>query len=736
MGIIGKRTSKGQPVSRGTSHRVAGVLVLLAMSLAFPLSVLALDGRVEVRGTQQDGGAGPTAYETSTLWENYSLGQRILLGKNLVMQLNFVTRRQTLTGRSVLAGSNSETLSLLPNASLSFRSGEFRAGANARGLRKDQSGSNIESYRDEHADFNLWLSQNWSWLELSGNAMRSSSTREAGLNSRETSENSQSASAKLLPTKQDEIRYSFSRNRQDLNTFDTDITYRSHNLRYRGSHGFLENRGRFSLDARTSYLEQTSTFGEDGGIEYRPPVWGGFSLDDTPEEQDPLEDDPIFVPALFDKDRDTPSIINIGDSAPVVRQYGGDYRNLIFDFGDTEPMDQIILYVDTVLRFPELMQWQVFTSDDSDGRDWSNELNASQFSVIWQEMPNERQGWIFSFPATINHRRIKVVNHKLGLTEPNIFVNEMEVYQTLDESGGDLQQTVRRNSLQGDVSYNLTSNLNVNYNTNLTSRHYEETDGDVTGETHRIGAHWLFGSWRLAGSHERGKLNNSSGQESDSKNNRVSLANNYHRKLQTRLSFSQADNRSWSYVNKTQTVSGDLTWRLAPRLTFIQKISYGLRDAISLGVESESWTLGTVIRGRPRPSLLLELRRNDRWVSEEAGADYSTFNTTELKTTWALFPLLTLTSQIIYQVREEDDLVVRNSLVWNPLSGGSVSIRLNAKDFQDTRTNWFQRGGGGHLVWKPRPRLHLEAGIEWVLVKQYDERNSPTNVNFSGSWSF
>ena len=40
------------------------------------------------------------------------------------------------------------------------------------------------------------------------------------------------------------------------------------------------------------------------------------------------------VPALFDRDRVTATSINLGDSAPVVREFGGDYRNLQFDFGE------------------------------------------------------------------------------------------------------------------------------------------------------------------------------------------------------------------------------------------------------------------------------------------------------------------------------------------------------------------------------------------------------------------
>ncbi len=210
----------------------------------------------------------------------------------------------------------------------------------------------------------------------------------------------------------------------------------------------------------------------------------------------------------------------------------------------------------------------------------------------------------------------------------------------------------------------------------------------------------------------------------------------FSRAFQARVAWVQTEDQSWTLRHQTQTTSGDLNWQIAPSLSINQKVSFGTRDASTLGVDSRAWTLATTIRGRPRSTWEIELRRNDRWVSQEAGADFSTFNNTELQSTWAVAPLLTLSSQVIYQIREDDDLLVRNSLLWNPIPGGSVSLRLHASDFQDTRTDWVQRGGGSTLIWRPRPRLLLEGGIEWSLVKQGSERNTPTSIHFRGNWSF
>jgi hypothetical protein len=714
----------------------AALTCLLLVALCFPCPTQALDGRVDVQGNSQDGGAGATAYETSNLVENYSLGQKIHFRRNLVLQMNWLTRRQSLESRSGLGRSDSEIISQLPHASLTYRTPGLRTGLSARGIRKDTSGSGLEPWRDEHADFGAWLRRDWSWLEMEGRLQQSVSQRQAPNDERDTRESNQSASVQVSPTYHDQLRYSYSRNVQDLRTTGSEITFLGHNLQYRGDRAFAAGRGHVSLDARTSHLNQTSRFSTSGGsLSYAVPVWGGYSLDDTPEELDPLEPDPVLVTPLYDQDRDTPTIINIGDSAPPVRQYGGDYRNLILDFGEPEPLDELVLYVDTIMAFPGLMQWRLLTSDDPEGRLWDVELGPGQFSATWFELADGRQGWRFTLTETISPTRIKLVNVKLGVTEPDIRITELEPYRIVT-GAAEVEQTIRRHRLQGDISYHILSQLEVGYSTNLTGRYFDESDREVTGSNHRFSSILRMGTWRLGASHEINRVRNTTGQDTDASTQRVALSGRPGRTLNARLAWSRTDDRSWTQRHKTQTVSGDAAWQIAPRLTLLQKVSYGKRDAISLGVNSEAWTVTTTVRGRPRPSLELELRRSDRWVDNQAGSGFTTFNNTELQSSWAVRPLLTLTTQVVYQVREKAETLLRNSLVWTPLPGGSVSLRLHANDLQDTRTDWYQRGGGGTIVWRPRPRLYLESGIEWVLIKQYDERNTPTNIQFRGSWSF
>ena len=106
------------------------------------------------------------------------------------------------------------------------------------------------------------------------------------------------------------------------------------------------------IDAQASHFRQDGEQVLPGGERLLQPLWGGFSLDDTPEFQDILEPDPVQDTRLYDGDRDARSGVNIGDSAPPVQEYGGDWRNIIFDFGEPERITAAVLYVDTRVGFP------------------------------------------------------------------------------------------------------------------------------------------------------------------------------------------------------------------------------------------------------------------------------------------------------------------------------------------------------------------------------------------------
>ncbi len=251
-----------------------------------------------------------------------------------------------------------------------------------------------------------------------------------------------------------------------------------------------------------------------------------------------------------------------------------------------------------------------------------------------------------------------------------------------------------------------------------------------------MGASLDVGGWRLAASGQVASERRASGTDADVRTQRASMASRRDARLRGLVAWSRVDDRSFTLQSITNSVSGDVTWDIAPRLTVVQKVAYANRDTRDDLPAAESWITATEVRGAPRPNLDLTLTRVDRWVSREAGPGFSTYNDTELSSIWAIVPLVTLVSQVVYQVREDDDILLRNTLSWTPLPGGSMNLRLCALDYQDTRTDYFQRGGGVDATWKARPRLRLQGGWETTLLKQGGERNTPETWNVRGTWTF
>ncbi len=462
-----------------------------------------------------------------------------------------------------------------------------------------------------------------------------------------------------------------------------------------------------------------------------------MSLDDTPEMQDTLEDQPVRVPGLYDADRDTPTEINIGDNAPAVRQYGGDYRNFIFDFGDAEDFNQIILYVDRLVRFPELLQWLVYVSDDPEGRDWGQALAPGQYTAVYDQFENNRQGWLITFASPRRHRFVKIVDVKLGETEPDLFVNEMEVYRP--QAGAEdveVSSDLLRHRVRGDFGYRIARPMELRYSLDLNGKNYDGEGRDTQGIAHSLGLDYRVSSWWFGASYQTYRIDNDSGRDTDSRSQQASLGNDPSRALRGRLGWSRVDDRSYTGKDITNSYSADVAWDIAPRLTVSETVTRGVRDGREGSPDSDSWTSVTELRGAPWPTLDFVVRRSDRWVSAEAGAGFTNYNDTELNVNWQVVPLVVVSSQIAYEERDDSAWVIRNTLTWTPLPDGSLSPRLYALDFRDTRTDYVEQGGGWNAVWKPRPRLRFEGGQEWTVLEQNGQRNTPTTWNARGTWTF
>ena len=77
---------------------------------------------------------------------------------------------------------------------------------------------------------------------------------------------------------------------------------------------------------------------------------------------DPLEGNPTSEPALYDGNRQAATTIDLGDAAPVVHQFGGDYRNIEYDFGQAVSMGILLpprsRSISMKLARPSSMAWR------------------------------------------------------------------------------------------------------------------------------------------------------------------------------------------------------------------------------------------------------------------------------------------------------------------------------------------------------------------------------------------
>ena len=722
-----------QRVGRHPGSGSVPVAVALLLTLAAPAA--AIDGRIDLRATRQSDGAGDTAYRTDTLLEDYKIGQRFSLGRYWLANFDLAARREQLEGRALGLTSHTETTTLVPTFAFNYRRDHWQGTVNGRGLRRDWSGTVSSGRRDENVQFGAWLRGEFDRWELDVNLQEQATRRQEADATTETREHNQTLNVRRYFGDSSDLRYTFDRNKQDLLTRNNSVLYLSNQLQFKGLYDFADRRGQIDINALASLFEQTGEATAAGGQRLLQPVWGGFSLDDTPGYLDPLEPDPLQDERLHDTDRDVRSAVNIGDSAVPVQRYGGDWRNIIFDFGGTEQITSATLYVDARVGFPGLIDWLVYVSDDSEGRDWGDALDRGSYSMVYQDLANGRQGWQLTFAEPIAHRRLKIVDVKYGLTEPDIYVTEWEVYGPADTTTETVSRTAQ-GRFRGGVTYDLLPVLELRYYTQLEDRRYLEEDERLTSQLHLFGLGWQISDWRLLAQYQLNRLESPNGRDTDANSQTVSLVKTNDPRLQWRFSYIRTDDRSYSSHQLTNTVSADGNWRIYPRLTLNQKFTYGERDAEEIEGTAHSWSSITTLRGDIRTNIVAILRRSNRWSDQEAGSGFSRFNDTDWNLNWTILPLVTLVSQVNYKVREEDQLIFRHTLSWAPLPGGSVGLLLYANDYQDTRTDYLRRGAGAMVTWKPRPRLRLETGAEQALIKQDAQRNTPVNLNARGSWTF
>jgi hypothetical protein len=697
---------------------------------------LAVDGRADVRASRQSGRAGALNYTTESLWENYSLDQRFQLARSTLFQIRYSLQRDNLWSRTGVISSEARKETQVPFMALTYRGRRFRAGLTGNGIRRDTFIPGIDTRRDENLTTTAWARTDIGPAELSGRYLDTQTERSQGVEHNETRNSVLGFVARVAITDDDNIRYSVNHSRNKVITLGVEANYLSNILEYKGSHRFAQDRGRFNLSAIVSRFDQTNTYSIAGTREYISPIWGGLLLDDTPETHDPLEPDPVQESLLHDNDLDTPTVINIGSAASVVREFGGDYRNIILDIGDPTEIDSITLHIDSQLDFPALIRWQVYVTNDPEGRDWGQALTPGVVTVGYKEWELGRQGWEVRFANPLTTRRVKLVNEKLGDTEPNILITEMELFSPPDAAKSKTESALTRYRLTGEVRYDILTNLEVNYRADVYEHRSEGVERNLSGSLHQAGSVWRPADWDVSGYVQTSSLEGTTRFTTDANAQFLSVGRRFNRKINSRISWKRREDNSHTLNYTTHDVNLDFNWRIAPRLTFNQKAGRGMRSDHLSTRDTGSWALISTIRSYPIQTLSVNLKHVDRWVDQDAGSGFTAFSNTELLTQWAILPLVAYENQMIYQRRDKSDWSARHQLAWNPIPGGTAEMSFYVSDFRDTRIDIKQKSVGGHVDWKVRPNTRMEFGAEYVDISQRGEKNRPHNLYIRGSMNF
>jgi hypothetical protein len=716
--------------------RLAWAGVFWLACALIPGTAAALDGRADVRVAHQEGRSGDQKIESDERREIYSLEQMRQLWGRSTFQLHYLVRRDLLTGSVAGTSVDNRLVAQTPAASFSWLAEGFRANLHGRANRTDQQQAGLPNLRDESLEYGLWSSARRGALDLDLSWSRNASQRRGADADRENRESVGTANVRWQASAHDNVQARLSR--IDLNSVTSGLrtTFRNAHVSWQGDRSLVGGRGRVSWHVMQSRFEQRDRIAGASGLRYLPPAAGGFWVDDTPSLLDPLEPQPEAVPALFDNDRTTRTVINLGDNAPRGRDYGGDYRNIYLDFGEPVAMDAAFLRVDRRLTFiADLIQWDLYVSDDAENRDWGQPLPPGAWSARYVELETGDQGWEISFTTTLVHRRLKLVDRKLGATMDDLFVTEFEVLQTMDTTGPESRRDQDRTLLQGEADYHPHARLHLRYHT-LFDRRVQTGSGALDRLHHGTAANWRLGTWLASAHAQWSDEQTPSRLDSRANSQMVSLTRQARDRLTARVAWSRAADDNYDARFATQSVTLDASWRAAPALTFSQRVARGWRSSESGTADSDSWVTTSEIRSVPRPGLRIDLNRANRWVGREAGPGFTSYNTTQVDAHWEIAPQLSVWSQYTSQERAEGDWILRSSAAWTPLRGGSVLVTLQANDYQDSRIAQLRRGGGVSVDWQARPRLFLSGGAEKHYEKFEGRRSRPLSFQARGYWTF
>ncbi|MHB8079325.1 MAG: hypothetical protein ACYDIE_08735 [Candidatus Krumholzibacteriia bacterium] len=713
----------------------------IAATLLAAAPARALDGWADLRGYRQQGRAGTSAYTTRSVQSEGRLDERIDFSRALYLQIRYGALREANWSDFDGAQSDYETITQQPNAILTFRRDTFRLGLSADGYRRDYYGAGLAGRRDDRLEYGLWSQYEIGRLRLNLRWFDAELERrdDSGIEASRTRERTGSAGARLTLPAGGDLAYTYTENDHYDRALDSRNLFRTHAIEYRGTLA-VGDRVRLSWDAQTRFFTQTLTGPLTGGRNLLLPLTGGYRIDDTPLIEDPLEASTTQVSALYDNDRTTPTTINIGDAATVGHEFGGDARNLRYDFGVARELGLALLYVDRLVVFNRLIHWRAYVSDDPEGRIWT-ELPDSAATITWREWDASLRGWQIDFPVPpggqpVRARFFKLVDAKDGPTLPDLYVTELEVYDRQEASRAGSRESTVRQRVDTDLVYQFARDWQFRYALHLDEQRYDNDVNNLSGTGQSAQLRWARRLWSAGASFESQRLRSASRADTDTRLWGLNAARGNGTRLTTGLSWIRQDDRSRELPRVTDTYALQSNYTILPALTVSERVTYGRVRDEAYGGGSRAWVVTGLVRSAPRPNLGIDLWHTRRWIDDAAGAGFTPYNESESLVRWSPWPLVSLSSQVRYQVREDADWLVRHLASWTPLVGGSMELQLSLDDFRDTRADLSQRGGGFTLTWRPRARLTLEAGLEKTRFKQRGELSWPLSSNARVNWTF
>lgn len=714
--------------------------LLAATALGSSAPAAAVQATVDFQDSRQTARTETETFESSWRRSTLTLQQAFPVPRPLSFDLRFWALRETTGSEAQGTTLESSKRSYQPEATLSFRIPRFQMGVRGSWFERTAEGATAlppETRRDQQGS---WLdAQVTSSSQLSLNVSRTHSDDDpvaSGAPGREQEERTGFFRARQSLPKTWRFEYLASGTSSDLNVDESKRTFLSQGFELQGNPDLLGGRLRTYVRARTLLLDQEIEIGPRGDPEiYRAPRDGTVALDDTPETLDPLEDDPVPVPELFDRDRVTRTPVNLGSAATVVREFGGDYRNLAYDFGDPEPLSSAFLYVDRRPPNPELYAWRVFVTDDPDGRLWE-ELGSDRAQVTYVEIGAVVQGWQVTMRDDVTARFFKIVDVKLGPADPDLWVTELEVFVRSDDAAAVQQEDSRDHRLEGRLAYDVTEEVEVGYETRLRTRRYDDEGRNVDDMDQGFLSRWSRGKYVVAG---RVDL-----QQVDARNNRrntdvmayqLSATRLRSERLSGSLTWNRTVDTSAGRDRTTDTYAVDSSWRGAPGLRLTQRLSHGRRRDDVADRRGSSISVSHRVEATPVRTLTCELERTDRWVDEELGSGFARFSDTVAEAAWTPVPLVSATSEFRYQERGDDDWTTRQSVVWTPFPRGNLRPTLAADSYYDSRFRSWEPGVSVSLKWFVRRGLLAEGRVG---VRRYEiagEETLPLETRVHVNWS-